>query len=71
MKVRDVIKRIEADGWVYARTRGDHHHFVHPTKPGLTTVAGHLSGEVPTGTLLKIWKQAGLSKREDSDENKH
>ena len=41
MKVRDVIKRIEADGWYLARVRGDHKHFKHPTKKGIVTVSGH------------------------------
>jgi predicted RNA binding protein YcfA (HicA-like mRNA interferase family) len=44
MKVRDVIKRIEEDGWgkwVMDRTRGSHRQYVHPTKPGTITVPGH------------------------------
>ena len=62
MKVRDVIKRIEDDGWYYVRTVGSHRQFKHPTKPGKTTVAGRLSGEVPAGTLAGIWTQSGLPK---------
>ena len=34
MKVRDVTKRITADGWYYVKSRGDHHHFKYPAKPG-------------------------------------
>jgi hypothetical protein len=34
MKVRDVIKAIERDGWVLDRTRGDHRQYVHPARPG-------------------------------------
>ncbi len=40
MKVREVIKLIEQDGWYLARTRGSHRQFKHPTKSGLVTVAG-------------------------------
>lgn len=35
MKVRDVIKVIEKDGWTHNRTRGDHRVYIHPTKPGI------------------------------------
>ena len=40
MKVRDVTKRIRADGWYYVGSRGDHHQFKHPSKPGKVTVKG-------------------------------
>jgi predicted RNA binding protein YcfA (HicA-like mRNA interferase family) len=60
MKVRDVIKRIEADGWYLVRTEGSHRQFKHPTKKDRTTVAGKLSVDVPIGTLKSIWRQAQL-----------
>ena len=60
MKVRAIIKRIEADGWFWVRTKGDHRQFHHPMKPGTVTVAGKLSEEVPPGTLNSILRQAGL-----------
>jgi predicted RNA binding protein YcfA (HicA-like mRNA interferase family) len=60
MKVRDVIKRLEEDGWRLARTKGSHRQFHHPAKPGTVTVAGHPSVDIPPGTLNNILKQAGL-----------
>ena len=60
MKVRDVVKMIEDDGWFLARTRGSHRHFKHPTKPGLVTIAGHPGVDMPKGTLNSVLKQAGL-----------
>jgi predicted RNA binding protein YcfA (HicA-like mRNA interferase family) len=60
LKVRDVIKLIEQNGWSLTRTRGSHRHFKHPVKPGLVTIAGHPSVDVPPGTLNSILKQAGL-----------
>ena len=60
MKVRDVIKVLENDGWYLARTRGSHRNFKHPTKPGIVTVAGKMSIDVPIGTLKSIWRQAEL-----------
>lgn len=60
MKVRDVIKALEADGWYLVRTRGSHRQFKHPEKPGLVTVPGKLSKDLAVGTLRSIWKQAQL-----------
>ena len=60
MKVRDVIKLLNKDGWFLARTRGSHWQFKHPTKPGTVTVAGKPSLDIPPGTLASILKQAGL-----------
>ena len=59
MKVREVIRILEQDGWLLDRTRGDHRQFVHPEKPGTVTVSGNPSVDVPAGTLASIWKQAG------------
>ena len=60
MKVRQVIKLIEADGWFWVRTKGDHRQFHHPRKSGTVTVAGKLSEDGPRGTLNSILKQASL-----------
>ncbi|HYX69164.1 MAG TPA: type II toxin-antitoxin system HicA family toxin, partial [Terriglobales bacterium] len=62
-KVRDVLKRLQQDGWHLERTRGSHRQLRHAAKPGTVTVAGHPSDEVPKGTLKSIWKQAGLEQR--------
>ena len=60
MKVRDVIKMIERDGWFRVRTRGSHRQYKHPTKVGLVTIAGKPGDEIAPGTLNSILKQAGL-----------
>ncbi|MEX0612360.1 MAG: type II toxin-antitoxin system HicA family toxin [Pirellulales bacterium] len=60
MKVRDVIKLIEADGWSHVRTRGSHRQFNHPSKRGVVTVPGKLNDDLARGTLNNILKQAGL-----------
>lgn len=60
MKVRDLIKMLENDGWLLERTRGSHRQYKHPTKPGTVTVAGKLGVDVPPGTLNSILRQAGL-----------
>lgn len=60
MKVKEVIRLLEEDGWYVARTRGSHRQFKHESKPGTVTVAGKPNVEVPPGTLNSILKQAGL-----------
>jgi predicted RNA binding protein YcfA (HicA-like mRNA interferase family) len=60
VKVRDVVKRLEQDGWQLVRTKGSHRQFHHSSKPGTVTVAGHPSLDIPPGTLNNILKQAGL-----------
>ena len=60
MKVRDVIRMVEQDGWYHVRTRGSHRHYKHPRKTGLVTIAGHARSEVKPGTLNYILRQAGL-----------
>jgi predicted RNA binding protein YcfA (HicA-like mRNA interferase family)/predicted RNase H-like HicB family nuclease len=62
MKVREVIKMLEADGWHLVRTRSSHRQFKHPAKPGKVTVPGHLNDEVKPGTLSSILRQAGLKR---------
>ena len=34
MKVREVIKRLEGDGWRLVRTKGSHRQYHHPAKSG-------------------------------------
>ena len=64
MKVRDIIRRLEVDGWRLIVTKGSHRQYKHPTKPGRVTVAGHPSHDLAPGTLSSILKQAQLE-RED------
>jgi predicted RNA binding protein YcfA (HicA-like mRNA interferase family) len=60
MKVRELIKVLEEDGWYQVRMRGSHRQFHHLSKPGTVTVSGKLSVDIPPGTLNSILKQAGL-----------
>lgn len=62
MKVKDLIVRLEADGWFLVRTKGSHRQYHHPTKPGTVTVSGKPSVDVPIGTLNSALRQAGLKK---------
>lgn len=58
-KVRDIIKRLEDEGWTLKRTRGDHRQYTHPDKPGKVTIPGPLNKEPPPGTWASIQRQAG------------
>jgi predicted RNA binding protein YcfA (HicA-like mRNA interferase family) len=60
MKIRDVIKLIEAEGWHLSRQRGSHRQFKHSNRPELITVAGKPNEDLAPGTLNSIFKQAGL-----------
>ena len=60
MKVREVVKLLEADGWYLARTGGSHRQYKHPIKAGTVTVSGKPNVDVPPGTLNSILKQSGL-----------
>jgi predicted RNA binding protein YcfA (HicA-like mRNA interferase family) len=60
VKVKELIKLIEKDGWEQTRKKGSHRQYRHPGKPGTVTVAGKPSADIPPGTLSSILKQAGL-----------
>ena len=60
MKVREIIKLLDADGWYLVATKGSHRQYKHPAKPGRVTIAGHSGDDLASGTLNSILKQAQL-----------
>jgi len=62
VKIAELIRLLEEDGWRLARTRGSHRQYKHPSKRGTVTIAGKPSLDVPPGTLNSVLKQAGLKK---------
>jgi predicted RNA binding protein YcfA (HicA-like mRNA interferase family) len=60
LKVRDLIKTLQVEGWVLRNQKGSHRQYVHPRKPGKVTIAGHLSDELDPKTKKSILRQAGL-----------
>ena len=58
-KVKEVVKLLEADGWVLSYWTGDHRQFKHPEKPGKVTVKGKASDTLIQELLNSIWHQAG------------
>jgi predicted RNA binding protein YcfA (HicA-like mRNA interferase family) len=59
MNSRDIIRQIEANGWVLKATKGSHHQFSHPAKPGKVTVP-HPKKDLHPKVIKSILKQAGL-----------
>jgi len=62
LKYREIVKRIEQDGWFWKRSSGSHHIYKHPSKPGTVVVAYHGAKDLPEGTVKSILRQAGLDK---------
>lgn len=60
MKIKEVIKLLEKDGWFQVAQRGSHRQFKHSEKPGRVTIAGKPSDNIDKGTLNSVLKQAKL-----------
>ncbi len=58
---RDIIRRLEREGWRLARSKGSHRQFKHPDKPGRVTVP-HPRKDLPFKTVLSIYESAGWEK---------
>ena len=61
MKVREIIRLIENDGWYLVRTRGSHRQYKHSWKEGLVTVPGKMNDELAVGTQNSILKQSQIT----------
>ena len=60
VKPSEVLKKLHNDGWYELKRKpGSHVQLKHPSKPGKVTVSEH-GGDIPSGTLNRIYKQAGL-----------
>ncbi len=60
MKIREIIRIIEKDGWILSRTKGSHRQYKHQTKSGAVTIAGHPNDDIHPKTQRSILKQARL-----------
>ncbi len=63
LKVREMIKVIESEGWYLVTTKGSHRQYKHPDQPGRITIAGHLTDDLAPGTMNSIFKQMKFKKR--------
>ena len=62
MKVGEILRMLQDDGWYLVATRGSHRQYKHPSKSGRATVPGKPGDDLAPGTLNSILKQAGLKK---------
>ena len=60
MKVSEILKIIEKDGWRLFATKGSHRQFKHALKLGRVTIPGKPSDDLAIGTQNSVLKQAGL-----------
>jgi len=60
MKIKEILKLLEQNGWYQAAQHGSHRQYKHNTITGRVTVAGKLSDDIDKGTLNSILKQAKL-----------
>ena len=61
MKVREIIKLIETDGWYRIKAKGGHRQYKHPVKRGRVTVPGQMKADLDPKTEKSILKQSGLA----------
>ncbi|WPN63868.1 type II toxin-antitoxin system HicA family toxin [Pseudomonas sp. P9_35] len=59
MRSREMIRKIEEDGWYLVAIKGSHHQYKHSFKAGRVTIK-HPDADLPRGTINSILKQAGL-----------
>jgi mRNA interferase HicA len=60
VRVGELVRLLEHDGWHAVRQAGSHRVYRHPTKPGQLVVPVQYGKEIATGTLQSILKKAGL-----------
>ena len=60
IKVRDMIRQIEAAGWTLNRTRGDHRIYKHPSRGGTVVIPGGMNDDLKPGTAAQIRRTAGI-----------
>ena len=56
---REVLRRLQADGWTKVGQKGSHIQLKHPTKPGRVTLP-HPKKDIPKGTLKSMERQSGV-----------
>ncbi len=62
MKVAEILRLLQQDGWFLVAQKGSHRQFKHALKPGRVTVPGKPSDDLALGTQNSIFKQAGFKR---------
>lgn len=58
---RDIIRRLEQEGFRLVSIRGSHHKFRHPVSNKVTIIT-HPKRDMPIGTVRAIYRQVGWDK---------
>lgn len=58
---RDILRRLNADGFELVSVRGSHHKLVHPGTRR-SVIVTHPKKDLPVGTIRAIYKQADWKK---------
>ena len=56
---RDIIRKLESDGWLFVSSKGSHHKF---RKGGQSLIVPHPKKDLPLGTARSIARVAGWLK---------
>jgi predicted RNA binding protein YcfA (HicA-like mRNA interferase family) len=59
MNSKELISKLEKDGWTLRGSKGSHHIFIHPIKTGHISVPNPKK-DLGIGLVQKLLKQAGL-----------
>jgi predicted RNA binding protein YcfA (HicA-like mRNA interferase family) len=62
MGSREIIRKLQENGWYEVAQSGSHKQFKHPSRPGRVTVP-YPRKDLPLGTIRSIEKQSGLKLR--------
>jgi len=61
IKLKEIVKILEADGWYKTSTKGSHMHYKHPIKPGKVTIPNHgLNKDLSEFLTKSILRQAKI-----------
>lgn len=60
LKVKQLIRLLERDGWYCQSTRGSHMKYQHPHKQGIIIVPYHGEKTLTKGYVMQTLKKAGL-----------
>jgi predicted RNA binding protein YcfA (HicA-like mRNA interferase family) len=61
---KDLVKILEAHGFIFKRAKGSHQIYYNPDKKVTVVVPFHGKKDMPKGTYYGILKQAGIDKND-------
>ncbi len=67
VSARQLVRALEKQGFVLARSKGSHRIYRHPGTSKRVTVPYHEGRTVPPGTLANILREAGMDRDELRD----